>query len=102
MEIRDQIGLPPPQFGTEQLAEQVMIAVPLTAPVQRNHQQIPALHPFEKLSGSLPLQDGVAQRSAHPIEDRGAAHERHFRVGQVVKQFRAQVVAHETVIAGEP
>ena len=60
VEIRDQIGLHPQQFGLKQLAEQVVIAVLLTAPIQGNHQQIPALHPFEKLSGSLPLQDGVA------------------------------------------
>ena len=76
-------------FEDAQLAEQVVIAVPLAVTVQHDHQQIPALHPFEDLSGSHVLQDGVAQRCGHPIEDRGAAHKRHFRVGEVVKQFRA-------------
>ena len=50
---RSATASPPQQFGLKQLAEQGVIAVPLAAPVQRDHQQIPALHPFEDLSGSL-------------------------------------------------
>ena len=63
MEIRDQIGLPPPEFRLQQLPEQVVVAVPLTAAVERDHQQVPALHPFEDAPGSL-LDPGSRRRAA--------------------------------------
>ena len=46
-------------------------------------------------------QDRVAERSAHPVEDRGAGEERHLTVRDAVKEFRAQVITHVTVIAGK-
>jgi hypothetical protein len=41
--VSDQIGLSSPEFRLQQLPEQVMVAIPLTAAVERDHQQIPAL-----------------------------------------------------------
>ena len=53
MEILDQVGLPALEFGVQQLSEQVVIAVPLTAAVERDHQQIPAFHPLQDAAGFL-------------------------------------------------
>ena len=43
MEILHQIGLPSPEFRLQQLLEQVMVAIPFTAAVERDHQQVPVL-----------------------------------------------------------
>ena len=37
VKILDQVGLAPPEFGLQQLSEQVVIAVPLTVTIQRDH-----------------------------------------------------------------
>ena len=69
MEIGDQLGLPPLEFRPQQFPEQVVVAVPLAAAVERDHQQVPALHLFEDAPGPLLAQDGVAQRAAHAVQD---------------------------------
>jgi hypothetical protein len=43
LELLDQLGLAPPGSRAEQAAEQVVAAVPLALPVQRNAQRIDAL-----------------------------------------------------------
>ena len=75
VEIGDQTGLLTPEFGSQEVPEQAMVAVPLTAAVEREYQQVPGFHLLEDGSGSLLLQDRVAQRSAHPVEDRRAGEE---------------------------
>jgi hypothetical protein len=40
VQFRDQLGLTLLQLGPEQLAEQVVVAVPLPLPVKRDHQQV--------------------------------------------------------------
>jgi hypothetical protein len=44
VKIPDQIGLSSPEFRLQQVSEQVVIPVPLAATIQRDHEQIPALH----------------------------------------------------------
>ena len=60
MEIGDQLGLSPLEFRLQQLPEQVVVAVPLAAAVERDHQQVPGLDLFEDAPGSLLAQDCVA------------------------------------------
>ena len=97
----DQVGLAAPEFGLQKLPEQVVVAVPLAAAVERDHQQVPGFHLLENSAGSLLTQDRVAQRSAHPVQDRRADEERRFRFRDPVEEFRAQVVAHIDVVACE-
>ena len=60
-------------------AEQVVVAVPLTATVQRNHEQVASFELLEH-PGRPPAADhGVAERSAHPVENRGADEEADLR-----------------------
>ena len=47
VELGDHLRLAPPQLGQQQLAEQVVVAVPLPAPVERDDQQVAALQPLE-------------------------------------------------------
>jgi hypothetical protein len=75
MEILDQAGLPSLEFRLQQLSEQAVIAVPFTAAVEGDHQQIPAFHPFKDAAGFLLNQDRIAKRSAHPVQHRSAGKE---------------------------
>ena len=101
METLDQAGLLALELGAEQVPEQVVVAVPLAVAVERDYQQVPGFHLFEDGSGTVLLQDRVAQRSAHPVQDRRAAEERRLRGRDPGEKLRAQVVAHIDVVAGE-
>jgi hypothetical protein len=67
MEILDETGLSPLEFRLQQVSEQVVIAVPFTAAVERDHQQIPAFQPFKDAAGFRLNQDRIAKRPAHPV-----------------------------------
>ena len=101
MEIIYQSGLPAPEFRSQEVPEQVVVPIPLTLAVERNHQQVPGLHLFEDSRGSLRIQDRVTQGSAHAVQDRRSGEEPRFRAGDPVKEFRTQVIAHIDVVAGE-
>jgi hypothetical protein len=72
---RQQTGLEPFQFGQEHVAEQVMVAVPVAAPVQRHQQQVGAGQLGQGRGGAGHLQDGFAQRPGHPFQDGGPGQE---------------------------
>ena len=78
-----------------------MVAVPLTAPVERDHQQVSGFHLFKDSRGSLFPQDRVAQWPAHPVQHRGAGEERRFGAGDPVQELRAQVITHIDVVTGK-
>ena len=84
-----------------QVAQQMVVAVPLPATVERDHEQVPGFQPFEDSPGSPRTQDRVAERPGHPVQDRGTDEERNLRGRDPVEELRAQVVPHIDVIAGE-
>jgi hypothetical protein len=53
VEIGDQTWLLALKFGPQEIPEQVMVAVPLTAAVEREYQQVPGFHLLEDGSGLL-------------------------------------------------
>ena len=98
---RDVGGLAPLQLRRQQLAEQLVIAEPFPAAIERHHQQVAVLQPLEDCTRSLSSGDRVAERTAHAVEDRGASQEQHLRPRRPVEEFAAEVITHEPVIAGE-
>src|SRR5262249_20922301 len=79
MKILDQIRLSAPEFCPQQLAQQMVVAVPLTATVERDDEQVPGFQSFEDIPRSLLTQDRIAERPAHPVQDRGTDEERNLR-----------------------
>ena len=76
VESRDDLRFAPPQLGRQQLAEQVVVAVPLAAAVEWHHEQVAGLELLEHATRSRLTQRGVAERSGHRVEDRRVRQER--------------------------
>ena len=60
------------QAAAQQVAKQPVDAVPLPPVVQGRHEQIVPLELLQQRRRALRLQHRVAQRAAHPLQDRGA------------------------------
>ena len=59
------------ELGAQQLAEQVVVAIPLAAPVERHHEAVRARERLERVNRPRRLEHGVAQAAAHAIQHRG-------------------------------
>ena len=49
VEGRHHVGLPTPQLRRQQLSEELVVAVPLPPPVERDHEQVPTLQTLQHL-----------------------------------------------------
>ena len=101
VKLRDRLRITSPQLRHEQLAEQLVVPVPLPAAVEGNHQQVAALQPLEECGRSRDAEDGVAERTAHPVENRRVGQEGSLRRRDPVEDLRAQVVPDVPVIASQ-
>ena len=101
VEILGCLGLSAPEFCPQEFPEQVVVSVPLPVAIKRDHKQVPGLHLFENGPGPLLTQDRIAEGPAHLVQDGCAGEERHLCARDPVEEFRAQVVAHVHVVAGE-
>jgi hypothetical protein len=61
----------PSEFGVQGLPKQIVIAIPLAPSVERHNQQVASLETIEDTGRAIASDDGVAQRTGEPIEDRG-------------------------------
>jgi hypothetical protein len=102
VELRNDVRFAPRQLGVEQLAEEWVIAVPISAAIQREHQEVAALQPIEHATGSCATGGDVAERARHPVEDRRTGQERHVRTRDTLEELRSEVVADEAIVPGEP
>ena len=101
VQLRDQLGLAPPELGTEQVAEQVVVAVPLPSAVERDQEEIGPGERLQHRGRAGRVQDRVAQRAAHPVQHGRPGEERHLPGGKSRQQLRVQVVDDEPVVPGE-
>jgi hypothetical protein len=62
----------------QKLAEELVIAAPVTTTVKGHHQEVAAVELVEHLIRAGGAESGVAQRAAQPLEHRGAGQKRHF------------------------
>ena len=68
VELRHEIRLAPLELVAQELAEQVVVAVPLARPVEGHDEAVGAPEPREHLRRPRRLEHGVAQSAAHPIQ----------------------------------
>jgi hypothetical protein len=98
---RRQRRLGHPQLVLEQLAEQVVVAVPGTLIVQRDQEEVGALQPVEDPGRVPALGDGVAQWRRQSLQDRRAPQER-LDLGRLgMQQLGPQIVDDVPARAGE-
>ena len=76
MELGDHLGFALLQLGTEQIAEQVVIAIPLASAIERDHEQVAAFEAVEDAPGLAGTDGDVAERTAEAIEDGSPDEER--------------------------
>jgi hypothetical protein len=79
----------------------VVIAVPLPIAIERHQEQVGALERFQHRSGVTLLEDRVAQRAGHPLENRSPGEEANVVRGHVGEYLRPQVVGDQTIAAAE-
>jgi hypothetical protein len=60
------------QLALQQLAEEAVIAVPLSPTIEWHDEQVVVLQLLEEIRRSPIAKDSVAQRAAHPVQYRGA------------------------------
>jgi hypothetical protein len=60
----------PLELGAKEIAEQMVVAVPLPMAVQGNDERVGAREGLQRISCVIDAEHGVAQRGRHPVEDR--------------------------------
>ena len=101
MERRRCCGVASLELVPQQLAEQVVVAVPLALPVEWHHEAVGALERRERGRGPRGLEHRVAQAAAHPVQHRGVHEEPGLGFRQARQELVAEVLRHEPVFAGE-
>ena len=89
------------QLVAQQLAEQVVVAIPLALPVERHDEAVPVLQRLERVGGSRRLQHDVAETAAHAVEHGRVLEKLRLDRRQPRQQLEAEVLGHEPVASGE-
>ena len=101
MQLVDQLGFLVDQPGAEHVGEQVVIAVPVAAVVERDEEQVRPIELLERRPPAGSAGDRVAERAGQPVEHRGLQQERSDLFGLAVEHLLDEVVDDEAVVAGE-
>ena len=101
VEDRHHLRLAPLELVAQQLAEQVVIAVPLAPPVERHDEAVRPRERLERARRPRRLQDGVAEPAAHALEDGGVLQEPRLGRREPREELEAEVLGHEAVVARE-
>ena len=101
MELVDIPGPGPRQLHAQQLAEEVVVPVPLVPRVQWDEEQVRAREVRQDRAAAGAIEHRVAQRTRETWEDRGAQQEVPRRLVQRIDHLPEQVVRHVSVVAGE-
>jgi hypothetical protein len=86
----------------QDVGEQVVVAVPLPAVVERHQEQVGVLQAHEPAPAPRAAGDGVAQRPGESFEDRRLEQEAPDVLGQARQHLLGEVVDDVAVVAGEP
>ena len=101
VERRHHLGLASLELVPEELAEEVVVAVPLAPAVERHHEAVCALERLERVRRPRRLEHGVAETAAHALQDRGVLEELRFGFRQPREELEAEVLGDEPVAAGK-
>ena len=89
------------ELGSEEIAEQVVVAVPLAAIVERDDERIRAREGLERIGRVVRAEHRVAQGWRHPVEDRRAEQERLEIVRLAPQHLFEEVVGDLRLSAGQ-
>jgi len=101
VELWDHVGFGAAELVEQQVAEEVVVAVPLTGGVEGLQEEVRALQFLEQAVRADRVDDGVAQRARQPVEDRRVQEEAPNVFGLTVEYLGAQIVDDVAVVAGE-
>ncbi len=101
VQVCDLLGPLVEEMGPDDFGEQVVVAVPATVAVQRDEEQVGPVQVLEHVLAARVAGHGLAQRSAHPVEDRGLEQEVTHLRRLTVEHLFGQVVHDVAVVAGE-
>ena len=100
VQLGDEVRLGARELALQQVAQQVVVAEPVAAVVERDDEQVRPERLGEQGGAVRPAGDRGAQRRAHALEDRRAQQELPQRAGRVLDHL-VQVVADLAVVAGQ-
>ena len=95
-------GLTAIELVPQQLAEEVVIAIPLSVLVERHHELV---GPFERLEhggGMIGFEGDIAQRATHRFEHRRPHEELGLLRPQARQDLEPEVGRHHLVVSAEP
>ena len=98
VELGDDLGFAALQLAEQELAEQRMVAVPLSPAVERSHEQAPGLQLAEHRLRAGALEDGIAQGTRQLIEHGRPSQEPLEIVGQAGERLPVEVVGHVAIL----
>ena len=101
MQRRHLLRLRLAQARAQDVGKQVMIAIPLAPVVQRHHEQVGALQTVQRRRAVCLPADGLAQRTAQPLQNRSLQQEAADRFGLALQDLFDQIVDDVAVAAGE-
>jgi len=97
----DAVGPLVREAGSEHIAEEVVVPVPLSAIVEGDEEQVRPLEGFEGGPGVAAARHCGAQRRGQAVQDRALQQERPDIVALAVQDLVDEVVDDEAVVAGE-
>src|SRR5215216_2956783 len=87
---RHQVGLAAPELVEQQLGEEMVVAVPLSLLVQRNHEQVGVGEFTQESARTLPTRDCIAQRASHRPQYRGLQQKLPYILGESSQNLLSQ------------
>ena len=98
VELGDDLGLTPLQLGSQELSKLVVEPIPPAPPVERHEKQVRPRDRLQLARRPTGFEHCVAQRPAHPIEDRCSRQEVDVLRPQSGEVLEVEVVGHEPVL----
>src|SRR6266700_7376241 len=101
MELRYEFGLLLSQATTQHLGKQLVVAIPSSLVIERDHEEIGVLKPLQHYLPVRQFCHRIGEGSIHAIEDAGVQ-EKGLHCGRLLgEDFLTQVVQHEAVAAAK-
>ena len=101
VQLADALRLLVEEPGLQDVGEQVVVAVPLAAVVQRDQEQVVPVEGLQHGPTAVLPGEGVAQGAVHPVEDGGLQQERLDVVRLALQDLLDEVVDDVAVVARE-
>src|SRR6185295_11674112 len=90
-----------PELELQEFGEQLVIAKPGAASIERNNEGILGLELLQNHLGSWLANEGICHRAIHTLKDRGAKKQAPNRFGLTVQHLGEEVLGDGTLAARE-